>query len=61
MGMRQLEAAILAELRQVKADKTIKQREIMEWSTGEIKPEVGEELIRLPDLGINVALKREKK
>jgi len=33
----------------------------MEWSTGEIKPEVGEELIRLPDLGINVALKREKK
>lgn len=60
LGLRRLESAILSELRVVKNDRSIKLKEIMEWSTGKVKIEEGEELVYLPELKINVALKRAK-
>jgi len=58
MGMRQLEAAVLAEAKIATCDKKLRMKDIMEWSTGEIKPQEGEKLYRLPILGVNVAIKR---
>ena len=55
--MREVEAAILRELRVVAQDNKLRQKDIMEWSTGEIKAHEGEKLYFLPDLKINVAVK----
>lgn len=57
MGIKQLEAAILAELREVANNKKILQRDIQEWSTGEVKAQKGETLFHLPKLNINVAIR----
>lgn len=57
MGMRQLEAAILAKAKIVIGKKNLKMKDIMEWSTGEIKPEEGEKRYRLPKTGVNIAVK----
>lgn len=56
MGMKQLEAAILVEARDVTKRRSLRQKDILEWSTGDIKPQDGEKVFRLPDLGINVAI-----
>ena len=56
MGIRQLESAILIEAKLVTNNKKLKMKDIMEWSTGEIKPEPGEKLYRLPGLGVNIAV-----
>lgn len=61
MGMRQLEAAILAELREVTGIKKLRQKDIMEWSTGEIEAQDGEIVIALPGVGVNVAYKPQEK
>ena len=34
-----------------------KMKDIMEWSTGEVKVESGEKLYRLPEMGVNIAVK----
>ena len=57
MGMKQLEAAILNELKQVTGNGKLRQKDIMEWSTSELKPHDGETIYRLPVLSINVAVK----
>jgi len=62
MSIRTLEAAILRELRTVAKDSKIKQREIMEWQTGQtLKAQEGETLYYLPELAVSVAVKREPK
>ena len=55
MGIRQLEAGILKELREVTGKKKLRQKDIMQWSTGEVKVEPGEAMVHLPELNINVA------
>lgn len=57
MGMKQLEAAVLAEAKKVTGNKKLRMKDIMEWSTGEVKAEQGEKLYRLPELGVNIAVK----
>ena len=57
MGMREIDAIILRELRTVAKDAKLRQKDIVEWSTGEIKAHEGEKLYFLPDLKINVAVK----
>lgn len=52
-----LEKAILDELRLVAGNKKLRQKDIMEWSTGPVKTVEGETLYVLPELGINVAVK----
>jgi len=56
MGMREIDAIILRELRTVAKDAKLRQKDIVEWSTGKIKPHEGEKLYFLPDLMINVAV-----
>lgn len=57
MGIREVEAAILAELKTVAKNNKLRQKDIMEWSTGEIQAREGETLFHLPDLHINVCVK----
>lgn len=56
MGIRQLESAILAEAKTVIGNKKLRMKDIMEWSSGEIKPEPGEKLYRLPKMGVNISV-----
>lgn len=58
MGIRELERGILDELRDVTKNPRIRAADIMEWSTGDIKPHAGETLIHLPKLNVNVAFKQ---
>ncbi len=60
MGLSKIDKVILTEVRKVKNDQTIKNKDIMEWTTGIIESHEGEEIIQLPELGINVALKLKR-
>ena len=57
MGIRQLEAEILHELKIVANNKKLRQKDIMEWSSGNIKAHDGEEVYHLPELKMDVAIK----
>lgn len=58
MGIRELEAAILAELKEVSGNKNLRQKDIMEWQTGtSLKAQDGETLYYLPVLGVSVCVK----
>lgn len=57
MSMKSLEAEILAELKLVAKNNKLRQKDIVEWSTGDVKIEEGETHYFLPDLKINVAVK----
>lgn len=65
MGIRELNAAILQELRKVINKSTIRQRDIIAWNTSEeiVKKDAkpGETIFYLPDLRVYVAVKIEKK
>lgn len=61
MSMATLEKAILDGLHSVSGNPKITKNWIMEWSTGEIKVDEGETLYRLPELGINCAVKEPAK
>lgn len=56
--MKELEAAILAELKQVAQNSKLRQKDIMEWRTGEnnVKVEAGETYYYLPGLGVSCAV-----
>lgn len=61
MGLRNLEALILRELREVAKCRAIKQRDIQEWSTGEHKVREyalpgGESVFFLPETKVWVAV-----
>jgi len=57
MGIRSFEAEILKELRLVAKNSKIRQKDIMEWSTGKVTPRDCETLYHLPNTGVNVAVK----
>jgi hypothetical protein len=59
MGMRSLEAAVLAELRTVAGRRSIRQKDIMEWSTGTVKTGPGETHFFLPELKVNLSVLTE--
>ena len=48
MSMRTLEAAVLNELRTVTGNNKLRQKDIMEWSTGDIKAQDDETKYFLP-------------
>ncbi len=54
--MQSLEREILVEAKEVTGNKKLRTKDIMEWSTGEIKAQPGEKLYRLPKLAINIAI-----
>lgn len=55
--MKEVERAILSELRIVAKNNKLKMSNVMEWSTGEIKAQEGETLYFLPDMKVNCAVK----
>ena len=57
MSLKTLESEILAEAKVVTKNKALKMKDILEWSTGEIKSIPGEKIYKLPSLGINIAIK----
>lgn len=59
MSLRSLEAAILVEAKQVVGNSKLRQKDIMEWSTGNIEPQEGEKVYELPGIGVNIAIKEE--
>jgi len=56
MSIQSLERAILIEAKEVTRNKKLRMKDIMEWSTGEVKPESGEEIFHLPDMNVNIAV-----
>ena len=58
MSMQSLERVILAEAKEVTGIKKLRMKDIMKWSTGEVKPEDGEQIFRLPRMGVNIAIKK---
>lgn len=62
MSMKTLEAAILKELREITKKPKLRQKDIVEWSTGDVKAEKeGEVVVRLPVMGVNVCYEEPKK
>jgi hypothetical protein len=57
MAIKDLEKAMLYELREVAKNNKLIMDNIMEWSTGEVKTEIGEVHYYLPNLGIHCAVK----
>jgi hypothetical protein len=57
MGMRQVESKILAEAKVITGNKKLRLKDIMEWSTGEIRKRDGENIYYLPETGVNVSVK----
>jgi len=59
MSMRSLESAICWELREVTGVRSIRVKDIMEWSNGPLKIVEGEVQFHLPILGVNASVMRE--
>lgn len=52
MSMFTLESAILQELRQITGKRSLRRKDIMEWSTGKVDVVEGETIIFIPKYGI---------
>jgi hypothetical protein len=59
MALKQLEAAILREARQVTGKKKLRQCDIMEWTTGSIDPRGDETIFNLPGIGVTIAVEND--
>lgn len=59
MSMRQLESAITSEARRIFDNPKLRVKDLMEWSTGQIKPQDGETVEKMPLNGVYVAIKVE--
>lgn len=63
MSMRTLEAAILRGARTVLKNSKLRQKDILEWSSGDIEPHDGEVVVNVPDPGVfvSVAIEHDKR
>jgi hypothetical protein len=59
MSFATLERAVLAEAKSVLNNRGLRKKDIIEWSTGDVKAEDGEVVVRCPELGVNVCVKKE--
>lgn len=59
MSLRTLEAEILREARIVFNNSKLRQKDIMEWTTGKIDPREDEAIADLPHMQVSVAVKKE--
>jgi hypothetical protein len=59
MSMATLERAVLAGAKIAFANPKLKMGDIQEWCTGEFDPHEGEVVLRVPDPGVFVAVKKE--
>jgi hypothetical protein len=56
MSMRSLENAILDEAKTVLKNNKLKRSSIIEWNTGDIKPQENEVTVFLPKMGVNLTV-----
>jgi len=56
MSLRTLEQAILFEARIVSRRPKLRKKDLIEWSTGPIRPDVNECMIFLPNFKVNVII-----
>jgi hypothetical protein len=56
MSMRTLEAAILRGARIALNNAKLRQKDILEWSTGDVETREGEVVVNVPDPGVFVAV-----
>jgi hypothetical protein len=59
MSFATLETAVLNEARVVLNNRKLRKKDIIEWSTGDVKAEDGEVVVRCPDIGVNVVVPKE--
>ena len=59
MSMRALESAITSEARRIFNNPKLRVKDLMEWSTGQIKSQDGEVVEKMPLNGVYVAIKAE--
>lgn len=59
MSIRQLESAIIAEARRYFNNRTLRVKDLQEWSSAPIKAPTGEVTVKLPLNGVYVAIKVE--
>lgn len=59
MSMRALESAITSEACRIFHNPKLRVKDLMEWSTGQIKPQDGEVVEKMPLNGVYVAIKVE--
>lgn len=57
--MKTLETAILWNAKEFFNNRALRLKDIMEWSSGEIKAHIGEVVAHIPDPGVYVAIKKE--
>lgn len=56
MGIKQIEAAILAEAKTITGNKKLRMKDIMEWSTGNVDTVKGERRFYLPTSKVTIAI-----
>lgn len=61
MGLQSLEREILAEAKEVTGNKKLRMKDIMEWSTSKVKEFPEEERFHLPNIGVNISVKKTGK
>lgn len=59
MSLASLERAIRLELQEVLSNPKIRNSDFLEWSRGEVELRLSEISVRLPRLGVNVAIDRK--
>lgn len=59
MSMATLERAVTAEARTVLKNPKLRVKDLLEWSTGQVKVQTGEVTAFLPELQIHIAVKKE--
>ncbi len=59
MSLKTLEREILAKAKIATNNPKLRMKDILEWSTGDVKPEEGEIVLRLDNPGVNICIKQE--
>ena len=59
MSLRSLERLIIREAREVFCNKKLRVMDLMEWSTGLLRPDDGEVMLFLPATRVYVCIKKE--
>ena len=57
MAMARIEREVVAELRTLLNYRSLRLKDLQEWSTGPIEPHDGEIVVRLEGMGVNAAVK----
>lgn len=60
MSMRELEASIIEEVRQITGRRKLRLKDLLEWKTAPIAEQPGEIVVHCPQNGVYAAVPKEK-